>query len=302
MALTTTAGRQKSTNVRPARTLRLLAMRGAFGTLDRLAPGIAGHWAARLWLTLPRTNAMFRDDRPIPGLFVAPSTRTTVDLPGGRAIATERWGEGSRTVYLVHGWGGWRGQLGGFVEPLLARGYSVVAFDMPSHGESGPGVLGPRRSHGVEMMDALHAAVEHHGKPTAIVAHSLGAAITAFAVGDGLIAPERLGFVAPTLGPVGHISATVRMLGAGARTEASMINRINSIVGRPITDFDTTKRPGPATLIVHDYKDKEVPYDEATQLAAAWPEARLLTTDGLGHQRILRATAVIDEIANFAAG
>lgn len=302
MAPTTAPALRKSTNVRPATTVKMLAMRGAFAGLEHVAPRLGGRWAARLWLTLPRSNAMVRDDRPIPGLFVADSTRTTVDLPGGRTIATERWGEGSRPVYLVHGWGGWRGQLGGFVEPLIARGCSVVAFDMPSHGESGPGVLGPRRTHGVEMMDALHATVEHHGKPAAIVAHSLGAAITAFAVGDGLIAPERLGFIAPTLGPAAHIEAAARMLGAGPRTEAAMVNRITSIVGRPITDFDTTKRPGPATLIVHDQKDKEVPYDEATRLAAAWPEARLLTTDGLGHRRILRATAVVDEITNFVAG
>lgn len=302
MALPTTAAPQKSTNVRPLPSIRLLTLRSAFAGLDRLAPSLAGRWAARLWLTLPRSNAMIRDDRPIPGLFVAPSTRTTVDLPGGRTIATERWGEGGRPVYLVHGWGGWRGQLGAFVEPLLARGCSVVAFDMPSHGDSGPGVLGPRRSHGVEMMEALHATTEHHGKPTAVVAHSLGAAITAFAVGDGLIAPERLGFVAPTVGPVAHIGSTARMLGAGPRTEAAMIEYISTIVGRPITDFDATQRPGPNTLIVHDYKDKEVPYEEATRLEAAWPQAKLHSTDGLGHRRILRDTGVIDDIANFVAG
>lgn len=302
MAQTTYSASPKSTNVRTTHSARLLAMRGVFGALDRVAPGLAGRWAAHLWLTLPRTNAMVRDDRPIPGLFVAPSTRTTVDLPGGRTIATERWGEGGRLVYLVHGWGGWRGQLGGFVEPLLARGCSVVGFDMPGHGESGPGELGPRRTHGVEMMEALHAAAEHHGKPGAIVAHSLGAAITAFAVGDGLIAPERLGFIAPTVGPVAHIGTTARLLGAGARTEAAMVKRISSIVGRPVTDFDATARPGPSTLIVHDYKDKEVPYEEATRIADAWPQARLHSTDGLGHRRILRDAAVIDEITDFAAG
>lgn len=299
MAVTTTSTRQKSTNVRAFQATRLLAMRGTFGMLDRIAPALAGRWAARLWLTLPRTNAVIRDDRPIPGLFVAPSASTKVDLAGGRTIATERWGEGNRPVYLVHGWGGWRGQLGGFVEPLIARGSSVVAFDMPSHGDSGPGVLGPRRTHGVEMMEALHAVVEHHGEPAAIVAHSLGAAITAFAVGDGLVAPKRLGFIAPTLGPAAHIGATARMLGAGPRTEAAMVDRITSIVGRPITDFDATKRPGPATLIVHDYKDKEVAHDEAAVLAAAWPGARLHSTDGLGHRRILRDPAVIDEITDF---
>lgn len=302
MTQTATSAAQKSTNVRTSRSARLLALRTAFATLDRVAPRLAGRWAARLWLTIPRTSATIRDDRPIPGLFTAESTRTTVDLPDGRTIATERWGEGGNLIYLVHGWGGWRGQLGGFVEPLLARGCSVVAFDMPSHGDSGPGRLGPRRTHGVEMMEALHAVTERHGRPTAFVAHSLGAAITAFAVSDGLVAPDRLGLVAPTVGPVTHISTTARLLGAGPRTEAAMIDHISAIVGRPITDFDATKCPGPETLIVHDYKDKEVPYDEAARIEAAWPNAKLHSTDGLGHQRILRDTGVIDDIANFVAG
>lgn len=302
MTQTTTSAPQKSTNVRPFQAARLVALRAAFTGLDHLAPGLSGRWAARLWLTIPRTNATVRDDRPVPGMFVAPSTRTTVDLPGGRTIATERWGEGGRLVYLVHGWGGWRGQLGGFVEPLVARGCSVVAFDMPSHGESGPGTLGPRRTHGVEMMEALHAATQRHGRPASIVAHSLGAAITAFAMHDGLITPERLGFVAPTIGPAAHIGTTASFLGGGTRTEAAMIRRISTIVGRPITDFDATKQPGPATVIVHDYRDKEVPYEEAAMLEAAWPEAKLRATDGLGHQRILRDAAVIEGIADFVAG
>ena len=40
-------------------------------------------------------------------------------------------------------------------------------------------------------------------------------------------------------------------------------------------------------LVVHDRADKETPYAVGAALAAAWPNARLVTTEGLGHQRIL---------------
>ena len=304
MATTTAPASKKSTNVRPTTRARLAGTRASFAVLDRLAPRLAGRWAARLWLTLPRTRIPLPDDRPIPGLFVAPSERITVDLAGGRTIATERWGEGGRPVYLVHGWGGWRGQLGSFVEPLLARGCTVVAIDLPSHGDSGPGELGLRRTHGVEMVAALNAVIEHHGPPRAIVAHSLGCAITSFAIADGLPVPARLGFVAPTVGPVAHIRSTIQLLGGSQRTENAMIDRITSIVGRPITDFDSTtlSGPKPATLIVHDQLDKEVPHREADRIAAAWPDVELHSTTGLGHRRILRDQAVIEKIANFVAG
>jgi pimeloyl-ACP methyl ester carboxylesterase len=136
------------------------------------------------------------------------------------------------------------------------------------------------------------------------VAHSLGCAITSFAIADGLPVPARLGFVAPTVGPVAHISSTIRLLGASHRTERAMIGRISAIVGRPITDFDSTalSGPRPPTLIVHDRLDKEVPHDEAIRIAQAWPDVDLHSTTGLGHRRILRDVAVLDRVADFVAG
>lgn len=56
-------------------------------------------------------------------------------MPGGRTVVVETWGEGE-PVYLLHGWGGWRGQLGAFVAPIVEAGRRAVALDTPSHGES----------------------------------------------------------------------------------------------------------------------------------------------------------------------
>jgi pimeloyl-ACP methyl ester carboxylesterase len=54
-------------------------------------------------------------------------------------------------------------------------------------------------------------------------------------------------------------------------------------------------------LVVHDREDREVPIRHADRLAAAWPNARLVATDGLGHRRILRDAAVIAETVAFAS-
>jgi pimeloyl-ACP methyl ester carboxylesterase len=50
----------------------------------------------------------------------------------------------------------------------------------------------------------------------------------------------------------------------------------------------------PPTMVVHDRLDKEVPYDEGAKLGTTWPSAELVTTEGLGHQRILRDPEVIN--------
>jgi hypothetical protein len=52
---------------------------------------------------------------------------------------------------------------------------------------------------------------------------------------------------------------------------------------------------------VHDRADREIPYDAAERLVASWPQADLVSTDGLGHQRILRDADVIALVAMFVA-
>jgi pimeloyl-ACP methyl ester carboxylesterase len=279
----------------PADAARLAAMRAAFGALDRVAPHVSARWALRLWCTLPSNGGRRRDERPFAG------ERSTVEMDGGRTVAVETWGTGE-PVYLVHGWGGWRGQLGAFVGPIVDAGRRVVGFDAPSHGEAGPGVLGPRRSTAVEMTQALRAVVERHGEPAAVVGHSLGCTTTAIAVHDGMPA-ARVALVAPSANVVAMTDAMARRLGYSDRTKREFAKRLEVLAGRPLTDFDLTRMAGalPA-LVVHDRLDKEVPYAEGVRVAQTWPAATLETTEGLGHQRILRDPGVIARVAEFVAG
>ena len=57
----------------------------------------------------------------------------------------------------------------------------------------------------------------------------------------------------------------------------------------------------PPLLVVHDRDDREVPWEDGAAIAAAWPRARRLDTEGLGHQRILRDPAVTQAVADFIA-
>ena len=285
-----------STTVRRKKaTARLLALRAAFAVLDRTAPEVGARWALRIWCTLPATAGRRRDERPRAG------TRADVLLPDGGRLAVETWGDDDDApVYLAHGWGGWRGQLGAFVDPLVAAGRRVVAFDAPSHGDSSPGGLGPGRSTAVELADGLAAVAAVHGTPDAVIAHSLGCAAIALALHDGLPA-RRLALIAPSADPIGMTENLAAMLGYGERTKRRFLDRLEHLAGRPLSDFGLTTLSGtaPPTLIVHDRDDKEVPYTDGAGLAEAWPTAELVTTEGLGHQRILRDPAVVERLTRF---
>ena len=113
----------KSTIVR----FKNLALRGYFRYAGRVLPGPVGRTAHDLWFTAPPRMAAL----PVP----EGGAEFEVEAQG-HPIRGLVWGEGARTVYLVHGWGGRGAQLAALVEPLVEAGHRVVMFDMPAHGDS----------------------------------------------------------------------------------------------------------------------------------------------------------------------
>lgn len=74
------------------------------------------------------------------------------------------------------------------------------------------------------------------------------------------------------------------------------------VTGIPAEQMDLT-RIGPRltqpTLLVHDREDAQAPYADAIELRRAWPAAHTLTTDALGHNRVLADPAVVLAVADF---
>jgi pimeloyl-ACP methyl ester carboxylesterase len=266
----------------------LTATRAQLRLLEHVAPGAASRKAIDLWCTYP-VGARTRDFRPGPG--------TVTRLPAVRAgdVVVESWGDGP-LVYLVHGWGGWRGQLGSFVGPLVAAGCRVVAFDAPGHGDSRPGYLGPGRGTVMELMEAFEVVGQEHGPATGVLAHSLGCTSAAHVLHEGLAA-KRLVLVSPNGGFEDLVRDFAGVLRLGGRTTSDLRGTMEDATGRALADFDIAPLGAdggmPETLVVHDRHDREVAFPEGEAIAAAWPNARLVATHGLGHQRILADPGVV---------
>lgn len=290
------------------------AFRAVFGVLDRCAPRIGGRLAARMWCTPPRARR--GKGRPA-GQSVPGGTPLTVSVDG-RPVVAESWGNGP-IVYLVHGWGGWRGQLASFVAPLVAAGYRVVSYDALSHGESAPGKLGARRSALPEFATTLAQVVGAVGPAYGIIAHSLGGSATTMAVLDGLPA-QRLVFIGPLADPVEYTKDFAAAFGFGERVRTKMLATVEQISDWPLSAYDLPSRLGvlgesarglagagsegqsgelPALLVVHDLEDKEVDHNDGRTLATKWPGGEFVATKGLGHRRILRDTAVVEQVVGY---
>ncbi|HWW59934.1 MAG TPA: alpha/beta hydrolase, partial [Thermoanaerobaculia bacterium] len=55
----------------------------------------------------------------------------------------------------------------------------------------------------------------------------------------------------------------------------------------------------PPLLVIHDREDRETSWHEGAEIADAWPGARLVSTTGLGHRRLLRDADVVAEAVDF---
>ena len=275
-------------------------MRSAFRLSELAAPGLGARRAERLWLTVPRRAWAPR--RPVP----VPAGDDFELSVGDTPVVGRVWGDPEAPpVYLLHGWGGAGGQLAAFVEPLLAGGYRVVAFDAPGHGASGESMAGPGLSTLPEFRDALLAAVDRFGPAHAVVAHSFGAAALVLAVVDGLKA-DRLVMLAPAGDPIGFSRVFAAQLGFGERVRTGFLALLEERVGRPMSDFDVpavlARAPRgslPPLLVVHDLGDREVPVVVGQNLVRGWPGAVFRTTTGLGHNRILVDAGVVGQAVAF---
>ena len=304
MTAPATAGRTRP----PLRTRLRRARRRAVGTgqlawvrtsmrlLEVVAPGVADRRALHLWCAVPGARHG-KDHRPYVGSDVR------LPMPRGGEIAVEVWGDGP-VVYLVHGWGGWRGQLGAFVGPLVEAGHRVVAIDAPSHGDSDDGYLGRRRGTVVEMIEALEVAGQEFGPAAGVVAHSLGCTVAGQVVGQALPA-ERLVLISPNHEFDEVLRQFADLLRLSRRSIDHLRGELEAVTQRPLADFDLDVLGAdgsmPETLVLHDRADKETPYRVGEALAAAWPNARLATTEGLGHQRILTDAGTVAAVVGHIA-
>ncbi|MFX4272588.1 alpha/beta fold hydrolase [Propionibacteriaceae bacterium Y1685] len=274
-------------------------VRAGFKALESLLPSVGAQVAEGLFHQVPRPPELAKRRRTM-----EPGEAFEVDLHG-RRIRGEMWGSGPH-VHLVHGWGGWHQQLGSHVTPLVEAGYTVLAHDALSHGESDHGDLGAHRTSVPELALSFAAVAKAHGPVAGVVAHSAGAMAALLAVRDGLQVGRMVG-IATAVRADAMLNGMQDSLGFGDRISERLVKRVEDRHQVSFGDFDLIDLaprldPRPPLLLVHDVDDQEMPVADAVELADAWPNAqRLITTSGLGHYKIIWAPETVAATSDFLA-
>lgn len=217
----------------------------------------------------------------------------------GGELAVTTWGDSGPAVLLMHGWGGARAQMTGFVEPLLSAGYRVVAYDQPAHGESDG-----KMTNILEIAPTMDVIRKEEGDFDAIIAHSFGTLITSYAL-------AKLNFPPPSR--LVYFGAFNRLMDALPRfqTIANLPDEIihglrEMIVGEfgadtlgEIVNESLVKNIRIPALMFHDRSDNVTPVEDSRAIANAWTEAQYVETNGLGHRGALQSGEIIAQAARF---
>ena len=292
-------------------SIGLNATRMLFGTAGRIAPSLAGRLAFQLFARTAHPDKV--SDRERLRLFQAGKAMAQAELHflptrQGISVAAHEFAptaaaERERWALVLHGWQSRSEYMLAPVAALRARGFRVVALDFPGHGQSAG-----RRLTMVDAVAAVDAAALRFGPFDVMAGHSFGGAVAVNSVVGSIagIKPvwtRRLVLIAAPSSMMRVFRQFGRHVGLNRRTQAAMENHVERVAGRPLADFSGARQLVQETLpvlVVHAPDDRDVPFSEAEDYAAAGRHVRLLPAPGLGHRRILSDETVMAKIAEFA--
>lgn len=207
-----------------------------------------------------------------------------------------RWGNRGPIVLALHGWEGRATQFAHFLPVLREAGLQVIALEGPGHA---PGDASPANP--VTFAHALMSVADDLGEPVSVLAHSMGAAATTYALTQGLEA-RRVALLAGPSSYAGVLDRFADALGLPARSRPYLASQAEGELGVSMASLELGRATRVLTtpaLLVHDHDDAVVPAHESEALAAHWPHARLVLTQGLGHWRVMTDPQVIRQVGDW---
>jgi pimeloyl-ACP methyl ester carboxylesterase len=215
-------------------------------------------------------------------------------------LAVTTWGnESNPKILLMHGWGGARAQMTGFVNPLLNAGYFVVSYDQPAHGESDG-----KQTNVLEIAPTMNTMLNKFGKFEFVIAHSFGTIITSYAIVNlSFLTPNKLVY----FGAFNQLLDALPRFQVLAKLPDEIIVGLRAMIdekfgiGKLATIANATlvKEIHIPALLFHDKADEVTPVEDSRAIANAWTHAQYVETNGLGHRGALQSAEVHEQVIKF---
>jgi pimeloyl-ACP methyl ester carboxylesterase len=218
----------------------------------------------------------------------------------GGELAVTTWGSSDRpAVLLVHGWGGARAQMTGFVDPLLFAGYRVVTYDQPAHGDSDG-----KMTNFFEIAPTMDLIAQQEGSFHAVIAHSFGTLITSYAlVKRGFPLPTRLVYFGAFNRLMDSLPRFQILAGLSDEAMEGFRLLLYENFGRDVLEAITNEAFAPQinipALMFHAVTDNVTPIEDSRAIARVWRYAHLFELEGTGHRGSLQSKSIHEQVVRF---
>lgn len=208
------------------------------------------------------------------------------------------WQGGEKTVFLIHGWEGQAGNFSDIITALLKDGYTVYAFDGPSHGFSSKGETSL-----LEFANLVGVLIKKFGVKH-LISHSFGGVATTYALHNNLDLEIEKYVLLTTPDKFGErIDDVAEMVGINKKVKNKLISKLENETSMNVNSLnvsDFVKEVNvKSAIIFHDKNDKVIPIERSRNVQRNWRVCEFKEVEGTGHFRILRTKEVIDGVVGY---
>ncbi len=206
-------------------------------------------------------------------------------------IKTYRYGEGEdKCIWLVHGWSGSAFDFWPLMQKLEEKGYSTITFDFPAHGNS-KGTF----SSLPQMIKIFDEMANSFFEPSLVITHGMGASTIANSKWLNKYKSDIL-LISPILDTLELLQELVQRSGFDQELFEQAIYELNNrekVILSNLKAIPAFERFNGELKVIHDREDALAPLTMSEQLSTS-TDATLITTNKLGHKKILRSKRVIN--------
>ncbi len=212
-----------------------------------------------------------------------------------------KFGQGERNILITHGWADTAGSLYYLIKNYIDKGFTVWTFDHIGHGLSDGNY-----SHLFGFIDGLNSVLKRLTdldiEIEALIGHSMGCAAI-MNLNKDLIEDKKIVFLAAPIKFFESMFEKMESVGIAKRILRGLLEDVSVEYEknwRELHPFLHESKVGSLNevLFIHDVNDKDCPYLHVKEYTDRI-NVPLMTTEGLGHRKVLRDNNVIKQMNDF---
>ena len=246
-------------------------------------------------------------------IFTTPPTRVKKELPPifkkaeslqfqfhDVPIHGYRWNHPQeKKVLILHGFESSAVNFEKYIQPLLKKGYEVLAFDAPAHGRSGGKII-----NAVDYKNFIQHILRVFGPITNFITHSFGGLALSLTLEE---VPHDESWKAVLIAPATESERAMRNFFHVVKPDDEIKKEFQQLVeeanGKPLSWYSVARASAQIkaqVLFLQDKLDLQTPFaDVEPIIQKAYPNFRFVISEGLGHRRIYKDASSIKAIMEF---